>query len=119
MPYWTYVLESASTGGHYCGSTDHLARRLSDHHDLDYHGSKTTERFPGPWRLVWCEEHPTCADAMKRERGDALSTEGEGLSGSPMPRAIVSSTQSVSTQGRDAGETPAEVKRSRGPVVTP
>ena len=68
MPFWTYALRSESTGRYYCGSTDDVARRVRQHNDPEYTGSKTTKRFMGPWVVVWKEEHPTRAEAMSRER---------------------------------------------------
>ncbi|RUA02970.1 MAG: hypothetical protein DSY89_01780 [Deltaproteobacteria bacterium] len=47
-----YILQSQSTGRFYCGQTDHLERRLYQHNDPNYHGSRTTKVFPGPWILV-------------------------------------------------------------------
>ncbi|MBI4557857.1 MAG: GIY-YIG nuclease family protein [Candidatus Hydrogenedentes bacterium] len=68
MSLWTYILQSATTGRLYCGSTDDCARRLLEHNDPDYHGSKTTKRFEGPWELIWCENHLTRGHAMQREK---------------------------------------------------
>jgi putative endonuclease len=68
MPYWTYILQSDSSARFYCGSTDNWERRVLEHNDPEYHGSKTTKYFEGPWKLVWREEHATRALAMRRER---------------------------------------------------
>jgi len=68
MPYWTYILQSATTGRYYCGSSDDVDRRVVQHNDPGYHGSKTTKRFEGPWELVWKQEHATRADAMTLEK---------------------------------------------------
>jgi len=68
MVYFVYILQSESSGRHYCGQTDDLERRLKQHNDPDYHGSKTTKRFKGPWKLIWKEEHPSRSEAMKREK---------------------------------------------------
>jgi len=68
MTCWTYILQSESSGRFYCGSTDDLERRVRQHIDPEYHGSKTTKRFKGPWRLVWHQEHPSRSEAMRQER---------------------------------------------------
>jgi len=62
MTYWVYILQSEKTGRFYCGQTNSLKLRLKEHNDPDYHGTKTTKRFKGPWKLVWSEE---CADRSK------------------------------------------------------
>jgi putative endonuclease len=66
--YFTYVLQSESTGRYYIGSTDNLDRRVAQHNDPGYKGSKTTKRFKGPWKLVYAESSQTRAEAMFRER---------------------------------------------------
>jgi len=66
--YFTYILQSESTGRYYVGSTDNLDRRVAQHNDPDYKGSKTTKRFKGPWKLVYTESSQTRAEAMSRER---------------------------------------------------
>ena len=54
MPdFFVYILRSETTGRHYCGQTDDVARRVRQHNDPEYHGSKTTKRFQGPWVVVW------------------------------------------------------------------
>lgn len=68
MPYYTYILQSASSGRHYCGSSSDVQRRLRQHNDPDYTFSKTTKRFDGPWTLVWSEEFPSRSEAMIREK---------------------------------------------------
>ena len=68
MVFWSYILQSETSGRHYCGSTDDLDRRVRQHNDPGYYGSKTTKRFEGPWRLVWHHEHPSRSEAMRHER---------------------------------------------------
>ena len=53
MDYSVYILKSESTGRYYCGHTDDLERRVRQHNDPNYHGSRTTKVFPGPWEIVW------------------------------------------------------------------
>ena len=66
--YFTYILQSESTERYYIGSTDNLDRRMAQHNDPGYKGSKTTKRFKGPWKLVYTESSQTRAEAMSRER---------------------------------------------------
>ena len=68
MVFWVYILWSETAGRYYCGSTDDVERRVRQHNDPDYHGSKTTKRFEGPWMLIWSEQHATRAEAMAREK---------------------------------------------------
>ncbi len=66
--YFVYILLSGSTARHYCGSTDDIDRRLRQHNDPEYIGTKTTKRFEGPWELASSEAFETRGSAMIRER---------------------------------------------------
>ena len=68
LPFFTYILQSESSGRYYIGSTDDLDRRVRQHNDPNYHGSKTTKRFKGPWKLVHFEEYETRGAAILREK---------------------------------------------------
>jgi putative endonuclease len=68
MNYLVYILQSKTTDRHYCGHTDDLDRRLRQHNDPDYHGSKTTKRFEGPWTVVWSQQSETRGEAMMLEK---------------------------------------------------
>jgi putative endonuclease len=68
MVFTVYILRSESTANYYIGHTEDLARRISQHNDLDYHGSKYTKRSKGPWICVYTEQFSTRAEAMKREK---------------------------------------------------
>ncbi len=68
MPYFVYILKSETTSKYYIGHTDDLDRRLSEHNNPEYQGSKYTKRNQGPWRCVYTEEYSTRSEAMKRER---------------------------------------------------
>ncbi|MFA6409625.1 MAG: GIY-YIG nuclease family protein [Gammaproteobacteria bacterium] len=68
MPYYTYILHSTSIQRYYCGFSQDPHRRLREHNDPNYTLSKTTKRFPGPWKLVWTEKHLTASEAMKQEK---------------------------------------------------
>ena len=66
--YTTYILQSETTGGYYCGHTEDLERRLRQHNDPDYPFTRTTKRIPGPWRVVWQSASSTRREAMALER---------------------------------------------------
>ena len=68
MSYRVYILRSESSGRYYCGYTDDVERRIRQHNDAGYTGSKTTKRFAGPWKQIWSHELPTRAEAMRLER---------------------------------------------------
>ncbi len=66
--FWVYILKSESTGRYYVGSTSDINRRLSQHNDPNYTGTKTTKYFKGPWLLVYSESYETRSQAMVREK---------------------------------------------------
>jgi putative endonuclease len=66
--YYTYILQSESSGQFYIGSTEDLERRVAQHNAPQYTGSKTTKRFHGPWKLVYAESFPSRSQAVVRER---------------------------------------------------
>jgi len=68
MQYSVYILQSQSTGRYYCGHTSDLKRRLAEHNDQNYLGSKTTKRFQGPWDLRWSHQLSSRAEAMALEK---------------------------------------------------
>jgi len=68
LPYFVYIIQSETSLRYYCGSTDCIERRLQQHNDPTYTGSKTTKRFTGPWRLVCVSRHESRSEAMKHER---------------------------------------------------
>ncbi|MEW5746390.1 MAG: GIY-YIG nuclease family protein [Nitrospirota bacterium] len=43
MPYFVYIVKSASSSQFYIGHTDNLSRRLAQHNDPRYHGTKHTK----------------------------------------------------------------------------
>lgn len=61
--WYVYILRCGD-GTLYCGSTDDVPRRLEAHRRGK--GAKYT-RGRGPLELVYCEEVPSHADALKRE----------------------------------------------------
>jgi putative endonuclease len=68
MPFWVYVLRSATACRRYVGQTADLARRLSEHNGLSANLHKYTSTHAGPWSLVHPELVGSRADAMRRER---------------------------------------------------
>jgi putative endonuclease len=68
MAFIVYILRSESISGYYVGHTDDLSRRILQHNDPAYHGSKHTKRNKGPWVCVYTERYDTRASAMKREK---------------------------------------------------
>ncbi|MFH1983218.1 MAG: GIY-YIG nuclease family protein [Pseudomonadota bacterium] len=68
MAYWVYILKSETSGRYYCGHTEDLTRRLSQHNDPEYHGSRTTKVFKGPWQLIWSSETESRGEAVVLER---------------------------------------------------
>ncbi|MEW6052869.1 MAG: GIY-YIG nuclease family protein [Nitrospirota bacterium] len=68
MPFLVYILKSESTSQYYIGHTDDLDRRISQHNNIDYHGSQHTKRNKGPWTCVYTETFLTRSEAMQREK---------------------------------------------------
>ncbi|NQT69782.1 MAG: GIY-YIG nuclease family protein [Desulfobacteraceae bacterium] len=68
MPFWTYILQSESTGKLYVGQTSDLEKRVLRHNSDESGARRYTHKQKGPWRLICSEEHSTCSEAMKRER---------------------------------------------------
>jgi hypothetical protein len=56
MPAWVYILQSATTGRHYCGQTDALEKRIQQHNDPYNTFTRTTKVFTGPWQLIWSKD---------------------------------------------------------------
>ncbi|MFP4517136.1 MAG: GIY-YIG nuclease family protein [Desulfovibrionales bacterium] len=68
MPYFVYILRSASCGRHYCGQTDDLEKRLAQHNDPAHELTRTTKRFPGPCQLLWSTTLGSRTEAITLER---------------------------------------------------
>ncbi len=68
MSFWVYILQSETSARYYCGQTDDLTRRISQHNNPGYHGSRTTKVFKGPWKLIWSEKMTSRGDAVVIER---------------------------------------------------
>jgi putative endonuclease len=61
---FVYILASERNATLYIGVTSNLASRMEQH--LRSKGSNFVARH-GVTRLVWFEEYPLCADAIRRE----------------------------------------------------
>ena len=68
MPYWVYILQSESTGRYYCGYSDNVERRVNQHNDPEYRGSRTTKVFQGPWNVIWTKGCSSRSEAVVLER---------------------------------------------------
>jgi putative endonuclease len=68
MKYWVYILQSQSTGRFYCGHTDNLERRISQHNDPEYTSTRTTKVLKGPWKIIYTNKRSSRGEAMKLER---------------------------------------------------
>jgi putative endonuclease len=68
MPYWVYIFQSQATGRYYCGYSDNVERRGSQHNDLGYRGTRTTKIFKGPWKVIWTQHCSSQSEAMILER---------------------------------------------------
>jgi putative endonuclease len=62
MAYWVYIIQSQSTGRYYCGYSENVNRRVSQHNDPEYRLTRTTKIWKGPWELIWKQE---CSDRSK------------------------------------------------------
>jgi putative endonuclease len=61
---FVYILASKRKGTLYIGITSDLPKRMQEH--LDGHGSQFAKKY-GVTRLVYFEEYPLYADAIRRE----------------------------------------------------
>lgn len=62
--YYTYILESETSGILYIGQTDNLDARVKRHN----YGGSTFTRYKGPWRLLYHFTFQTRAEAMNSEK---------------------------------------------------
>jgi putative endonuclease len=77
MTHWVYILQSQSSGRHYCGQNDDIKKRLNQHNDPENTFTRTASRFKGPWRLIHKIECPNRTDANRLERKIRVSNRGE------------------------------------------
>lgn len=62
--FYTYILQSETTGKYYIGQTQDIEQRLLCQNN---HPDKCT-KHRGPWKLTYSEEYNTRAEAMRREK---------------------------------------------------
>ena len=63
MPFYTYIIYSASLNQYYIGHSEKLEDRLSRHINS---GSKATKKA-NDWKLVYTESFETRSEAYRRE----------------------------------------------------
>ena len=71
MEWCAYVLRSLGNGRLYTGSTNDLARRLTEHD----RGKTRSTRHTGPYELVY---HEVCADRLEARRREPYLKSGKG-----------------------------------------
>ena len=62
--FCAYILQSEKDGKHYYGSTGNLEQRLKAHNA----GKVRSTKHRRPFKLIYFEQFPTKAEALKRER---------------------------------------------------
>jgi putative endonuclease len=84
VPYWVYIIQSQSTGRYYCGYSDNVERRVNQHNDPEYRGTRTTKVFQGPWKIIWTQECSSQGEAVVLERKIKKRGIGRYLKGTQM-----------------------------------
>ncbi len=64
MSFFVYILKSQKDGSYYIGQTKAVEERLRSHN----RGACRFTKARRPWQLVYQEEYPTRAEAIRRER---------------------------------------------------
>jgi putative endonuclease len=64
MPYFVYIIQSEKDGSYYIGSTQDIVKRIFRHNQ----GRSAYTKTKRPWKLVYHEEHPNRAKAVRREK---------------------------------------------------
>ena len=62
--YFVYILKSLIVLRYYIGSSENVARRLSDHNS----GKVKSTKAYKPWEIVYLERFDIKSDALKREK---------------------------------------------------
>ena len=62
--YFVYILKSLTVLRYYIGSSENVARRLSDHNSGKVKSTKAYQ----PWEVVYLEKFNIKSDALKREK---------------------------------------------------
>ncbi len=63
MHFFTYILESESTGKLYIGQTSNLTNRIERHNN----GGNRYTKGKGPWKLLGLKKFPTRQEAIQLE----------------------------------------------------
>jgi putative endonuclease len=64
MPeHYVYILFSETRKRYYIGSCSDVEERLRRHNA----GATPSTKSGRPWKIVYCEKHPSKSDALKRE----------------------------------------------------
>jgi len=63
MFWFTYILQSKTTGKYYIGSTNNKEKRVNEHNI----GKNKSTRNKGPWETVYYEEFSSRMEARRRE----------------------------------------------------
>jgi len=61
--FYTYIIQSESTGKYYIGSTHNVELRIKRHNE----GRSSYTRNRGPWQLKYTEAFKDLSSALKRE----------------------------------------------------
>ena len=64
MGFYVYILQSQNTNKFYAGQTENPVRRLHRHNA----GNESYTASFRPWRLVWCTEKASRAEAIALEK---------------------------------------------------
>jgi len=68
MSFWVYIIQSETTDRYYCGYSDDVQRRVNQHNDPEYRGSRTTKVLKGPWKVIWAQKCSSRSEAVVLER---------------------------------------------------
>ncbi|MDX1628651.1 MAG: GIY-YIG nuclease family protein [Fulvivirga sp.] len=64
MPFYTYIIESFTTGKWYYGHTHDIDTRVKNHNC----GKSNYTKSKGPWKLIFLRTFETKAEAIKFEK---------------------------------------------------
>ena len=64
MPYYVYILYSATVSKYYCGQTDDIDLRLSRHNNKEVKSTK----YGSPWIVIGNVVFNTRSEAMRTEK---------------------------------------------------
>jgi putative endonuclease len=64
MPFYTYILQSETSGMLYIGSTNNIEGRIERHN----HNRNQFTKNKGPWKLIYSHEFETRSEAIHLEK---------------------------------------------------